>query len=211
MNPDQTVHLLDDEPGMLKALSRLLRGEGFNVRAHSSAQAFLKEFQVEEIACLVLDVRMPGVDGLELQRRMNSRGIVLPIVFLTGHGDIPMSVRAIKSGAVDFLTKPVNDTDLLRAVHAAMQRAVSNRAEIAETNTLSRRFELLTPREREVMAHVAAGKLNKQIASDLGTGEQNIKIHRSRVMRKMGMESVAGLVRAMQRLAPGGTAETGKI
>jgi FixJ family two-component response regulator len=211
MNPDQTVHLLDDEPGMLKALSRLLRAEGFNVRAHSSARAFLEEFQVEEIACLVLDVRMPGVDGLELQRRMNSLGILLPIVFLTGHGDIPMSVRAIKSGAVDFLTKPVNDTDLIRAVHAAMERAVSGRAEIAETTTLARRFELLTPREREVMAHVAAGKLNKQIASDLGTGEQNIKIHRSRVMRKMGMESVAGLVRAMQRLAPGGTAETGKI
>lgn len=211
MNPDQTVHLLDDEPGMLKALSRLLRAEGFHVRAHSSAQAFLKDFQGEEIACLVLDVRMPGVDGLELQRRMNSQGLLLPIVFLTGHGDIPMSVRAIKSGAVDFLTKPVNDTDLLRAVHAAMQKAVSNRAEIAETTALARRFELLTPREREVMAHVAAGKLNKQIASDLGTGEQNIKIHRSRAMRKMEMKSVAGLVRAMQRLAPGGTAETEKI
>jgi FixJ family two-component response regulator len=130
---------------------------------------------------------MPGLDGLRLQRRLTHNGILLPIVFLTGHGDIPMSVRAMKAGAVDFLTKPVKDTDLLRAVNAALARAAEQR----EAATISARLTLLTPREREVMKHVIAGKLNKQIASDLGTGEQNIKIHRGRMMAKMGLESVA--------------------
>jgi len=139
---------------------------------------------------------MPELDGLHLQRRLTHDGILLPIVFLTGHGDIPMSVRAMKAGAVDFLTKPVKDTDLLRAVRAALVRA----AEQHEIAVISARLSHLTPREREVMKHVIAGKLNKQIAFDLGTGEQNIKIHRGRVMHKMGIASVADLVRIAEKL-----------
>jgi FixJ family two-component response regulator len=143
---------------------------------------------------------MPELDGLHLQRRLTHDGILLPIVFLTGHGDIPMSVRAVKAGAVDFLTKPVKDADLLRAVRAALARAAEQR----ETAAISFRLTRLTPREREVMEHVIAGKLNKQIAFDLGTGEQNIKIHRGRMMHKLEIDSVADLVRAAEKLGIGG-------
>ena len=143
---------------------------------------------------------MPELDGLELQRRLTDAGVLVPIVFLTGKGDIPMSVHAIKAGAVDFLTKPVNDADLLRAVRAALQQAASRKAEHATTAALAARFASLTPREREVMAHVVAGKLNKQIAADLGISEQTIKVHRGRVMEKMGVEWLADLVRAAERL-----------
>ena len=205
--PPPTVHVVDDEPGMRKALTRLLRAEGFDVRAFASAREFLAaaraEGSAEETACLVLDVTMPELDGLELQRRLTHAGLLMPIVFLTGTGDIPMSVRAIKEGAVDFLTKPVNAADLLRAVRAALEFAASRKTAHAETAALSARYASLTPREREVMAHVVAGELNKQIASDLGTGEQNIKIHRGRVMEKMGVESLAELVRAGERLGIG--------
>ena len=200
MNPSATVFLVDDEPGILKSLTRLLRTEGFTVVAFSSAQTFLAAYRPSDLGCLVLDVAMPGIDGLELQHRLNHEGLMLPIIFLTGHGDIPMSVRAIKAGAIDFLTKPVNDADLLRAVRAALQRAEEQRALVAETAALSERLAQLTPREREVMQHVITGKLNKQIAADLGTGEQNIKIHRGRVMQKLGVQSVAELVRLAQRL-----------
>jgi FixJ family two-component response regulator len=194
------VHVVDDEAGMRKALTRLLRAEGFEVRAFASAREFLADYRAEESGCLVLDVAMPGLDGLELQRRLMHAGALLPIVFLTGHGDIPMSVRAIKSGAVDFLAKPVNDADLLRAIRAAMHLAVTRRAEQAAMTDLRTRHASLTPREREVMAHVVAGQLNKQIAGDLGTGEHNIKVHRGRVMKKMGVVSLADLVRAAERL-----------
>jgi len=146
---------------------------------------------------------MPELNGLELQQRLTHSGILLPIVFLTGHGDIPMTVQAIKAGAVDFLTKPVNDADLLRAVRTALQRAAEQHEQAAQTAGLRERLARLTPREREVMAHVVAGQLNKEIASDLGTGEQNIKVHRARVMEKMGAESLAGLVRAAERLGLG--------
>jgi FixJ family two-component response regulator len=197
-----TVFLVDDEPGMLKALTRLLEAEGFNVRAFTSAHAFLAWYQPDALGCLVLDVAMPELDGLELQRRLASSGIALPIVFLTGHGDIPMSVKAIKTGAVDFLTKPANDADLLRAVRAALQHA----AEQSELNlaaaSLRQRHSNLTPREREVMSHVVAGELNKQIADALGIGEHTVKVHRSRVMEKMEVESLAELVRAAQQLDP---------
>ena len=195
-----TVYLLDDEPGMLRALSRLLRSEGFNVEAHSSPKGFLDSCRPNEVCCLVLDVSMPELDGMELHRRLTRAGILIPIIFLTGHGNIPMSVRAIKEGAVDFLTKPVNDADLLRAVRLALKGAAERHNDITEAASLARRYALLTPREQEVMSHVIAGKLNKQIAADLGTGEQNIKIHRSRVLGKMAVESVADLVRAAQRL-----------
>ena len=191
-----TVYLLDDEPGMVKAVTRLLRARGFEVQGFTTPSSFLDAYRPGSDSCLVLDVAMPELDGLHLQRRLTHAGILLPIVFLTGHGDIPMSVRAMKAGAVDFLTKPVKDTDLLRAVRAALVRA----AEQHEIAVISGRLSRLTPREREVMKHVIAGKLNKQIAFDLGTGEQNIKIHRGRVMHKMGIESVADLVRIAEKL-----------
>ena len=191
-----TVYLLDDEPGMVKAVTRLLRARGFEVQGFTTPSSFLDAYRPGSDSCLVLDVAMPELDGLHLQRRLTHDGILLPIVFLTAHGDIPMSVRAMKAGAVDFLTKPVKDTDLLRAVRAALVRA----AEQHEIAVISARLSHLTPREREVMKHVIAGKLNKQIAFDLGTGEQNIKIHRGRVMHKMGIESVADLVRIAEKL-----------
>ena len=201
--PGGIIYVVDDEAGMRKALTRLLRADGFDVRAFASAQDFLAAHRAEETACLVLDVAMPGLDGIELQRRLTHAGALVPIVFLTGTGDIPMSVRAIKAGAVDFLTKPVNDADLLRAVRAALALAASSKIEHAEQAALAERLATLTPREREVMAHVVAGQLNKQIAGDLGTSEQNIKIHRGRVMEKMGVESLADLVRAAERLGIG--------
>ena len=199
----EIVYIVDDEAGMRKALTRLLRSEGFDVRAFASAADFLAAYRAKETACLILDVAMPELDGLELQRRLTHAGLLMPIVFLTGKGDIPMSVHAIKAGAVDFLTKPVNDADLLRAVRAALQQAASQKATHATTTALTARYASLTPREREVMAHVVAGKLNKQIAADLGTGEQTIKVHRGRVMEKMGVESLADLVRAAERLGIG--------
>jgi FixJ family two-component response regulator len=199
----EVVYVVDDQAGMRKALTRLLRAEGFQVRAFATASEFLAAYRAEETACLVLDVAMPEIDGLEFQRRLATTGVLVPIVFLTGHGDIPMSVRAIKSGALDFLTKPVNDTDLLRAVRNALKLAARQQAERAGNAALRGRFATLTPREREVMAHVVAGKLNKQIAADLGTGEQNIKIHRGRVMGKMGVDSVAALVHLADRLGVG--------
>jgi FixJ family two-component response regulator len=198
-----TIFLLDDEPGMLKALTRLLKAEGFTVRGFTSAKAFLESYQPEALSCLVLDVAMPELDGLELQQRLTRAGILLPIVFLTGHGDIPMSVHAIKAGALDFLTKPVKDVDLLRAVRAALQRAAEQRELIMETVLLRQRYSDLTPRERAVMAHVVAGELNKQVAYALGIGEHTVKVHRSRVMEKMGVESLADLVRAAERLGIG--------
>src|SRR6476619_2226333 len=167
-NPTSIVYLLDDEPGMVKAITRLLRAKGFEVQGFTTPASFLDAYRPGSESCLILDVAMPGLDGLRLQGRLTHNGILLPIVFLTGHGDIPMSVRAMKAGAVDFLTKPVKDVDLLRAVRAALVRAAEQR----EAAVISVRLTRLTPREREVMEHVVAGKLNKQIASDLGIGEQ---------------------------------------
>ncbi len=162
-----TVFLLDDDPGMLKALVRLLKAEGFAVQGFTSAKTFLDSYCAEDLSCLVLDVAMPEIDGLELQQRLTRAGLLVPIVFLTGHGDIPMSVQAIKAGAVDFLTKPVNDTRLLSAVRAALKRAVEQRDLISETAMLRQRYSSLTPRERDVMEHVVSGQLNKQIAGEL--------------------------------------------
>jgi len=196
-----TVFLLDDEPDLLKALTRLFKAEGYTVFAFSSAKAFLEVYRPQALGCLVLDVAMPEIDGLELQRRLTRSGALLPIVFLTGYGDIPMSVQAIKAGAEDFLTKPVNDADLLRAVRAALQRSAAQRELIAEADLLHRRHSTLTAREREVMVHIVAGELNKVAAAQLGIGEHTIKVHRARVMEKMGVESLADLVRAAERLA----------
>ena len=201
--PSSTVYLLDDEPEIVKALTRLLRAKRFEVRGFTTVRAFLEACRPEDTACLVLDVAMPELDGLELQRRITHQGILIPIIFLTGHGDIPMSVRAIKAGATDFLTKPVDASVLVQAVRSALQFAETRRQEIAQTEALSARLERLTPREREVMEHVVSGQLNKQIAADLGTGEQNIKLHRAHIMRKMEVESLADLVRAAERLGVG--------
>ena len=198
-----TVFLLDDEPGMVKALTRLLTAEGFPVRGFTSAKTFLESYRADELSCLVLDVAMPELNGLEFQERLTRGGILLPIVFLTGHGDIPMSVQAIKAGALDFLTKPVKDVDLLRAVRAALQRAAEQRELISETALLRQRYSVLTPREREVMAHVVAGELNKQVAYALGIGEHTVKVHRARVIEKMGVQSLADLVRVAERLGLG--------
>ena len=200
MKHDGTVILVDDEPGMLTALTRLLEAEGFVVKSFPSAVEYLAARKLDGISCLVLDVAMPGLDGLDLQNQLSQKGDITPIIFLTGHGDIPMSVRAIKSGAVDFLTKPVKDVDLFRAVRAGLAQAAIRAAEHESTADLRKRLSRLTPREHEVMRHVIAGKPNKIIAADLGTGEQTIKIHRMRMMEKMGLSSVAALVEARARV-----------
>jgi FixJ family two-component response regulator len=194
------VYLVDDEPDLRRALERLLRAEGCEVEGFSSAAEFLAQVPPEAPGCIVLDVAMPGIDGLAMQQRLTASGGLLPIVFLTGHGDIPMSVRAVKAGAVDFLTKPVKGVDLLRAVGAALDLAEQRQAQRAEWADLQARAAQLTPREREVFGHVIAGRLNKIIADRIGTTEQTVKVHRARVMDKMGAESVADLVRIGQRI-----------
>lgn len=201
MSPaDTTVFLVDDDLSVLRGLSRLLRSAGWRTEVYQSPQDFINRFDINAPGCLVLDVSMPGLDGLELQCRLADKGCPLPIVFLTGHGDIPTSVRAMKAGAVDFLTKPVRDEDLLGAIGQAVENDRIRRQERAETKAIEERFARLTPREREVLALVVSGKLNKQIASELGTVEKTIKVHRARVMEKMGANSLAELVRLSGRL-----------
>ena len=194
------VFVVDDEAELRKALVRLLQGEGLEVESFGSAAEFLDRITDDATGCVVLDVAMPGLDGLELQRRLSPGGARLPIVFLSGHGDIPMSVQAMKAGAVDFLTKPVKRDDLLRAVQAAFDRANAHRAVADAAAELSARLARLTAREREVFEHVIAGKLNKVIAAQLGITEQTVKIHRGRVMEKLEAGSVAELVRLAQQL-----------
>ena len=201
--PHGIVYVLDDEPEMVKALTRLLRARRFEVRGYTSVHDFLKSCRPEDTSCLVLDVAMPELDGLQLQQRLTRQGIIIPIIFLTGHGDIPTSVRAIKAGATDFLTKPVDAALLVGAVRAALQIAESRRQAATEAEAWKARLASLTPRQREVMEHIVAGQLNKQIAFDLGTGEQNIKLHRAQIMRKMGVDSLAELVRIAERLGIG--------
>jgi FixJ family two-component response regulator len=191
---------------MLRALTRLLQAEGFAVRSFGSAEAFLEAPRMTGAWCLILDMAMSGMSGLELQSRLHAEGIRAPVVFLTGHGDIPMSVRAIKSGAVDFLTKPVHDEDLLGAVRAALEQAGRLAAEEEQERGLRTRLQKLTPREYEVMQHVITGLLNKQIAQKLGTSEQTIKVHRMRLMEKLGLTSVVELVHAAARLGVPGAA-----
>lgn len=191
--PTHRVGIVDDDEGMRRALSRLLRTGGYEVWSWSSAIDMLADPAEQLPDCLLLDVAMPGMSGMELHERLKERGDCPPVVFLTGKGDIPMTVRAIKGGAVNFLTKPVVDEDLFAAIHAALEIADNHRD--AQT-----RFSTLTPREREVFTHVIAGRLNKQIAADLGTCEQTIKVHRMRITGKLGEQSVAGLVRLADRL-----------
>jgi FixJ family two-component response regulator len=194
------VFVVDDEPDLRCALERLLRAEGLATVGYGSAAEFLAALSDDDVGCVVLDVAMPGLDGLALQQRLASSRARLAIVFLTGHGDIPMSVQAVKAGAVDFLTKPVRSADLLRAVHAALELAGARQSVAQAVARLRAAYDLLTPREREVFRQVVAGRLNKVIAARLGTSEQTVKVHRGRVMDKLGVRSVADLVRAAQQL-----------
>lgn len=201
-DPLALIYLVDDDQAVLKALSRLLRSAGYEVLAFSSAREFMAHAP-ETPGCLVLDVSMPEIDGLELQGWLNRRRIPLPIIFLSGHADVPTSVRAMKEGAVDFLTKPVDDFELIRAIQEASRWEREARAARAYAQAVQTRLATLTPREREVLEHVVSGKLNKQIAGDLGTTEKTIKVHRARVMQKMQVESLAELVRIAERAGIG--------
>jgi FixJ family two-component response regulator len=194
-----TVYLVDDDPAVLKALSRLLHSAGISAVPFGSPEEFLARVGPDTDGCAVLDLAMPDLDGLALQEVLASRGIEMPTLFLTGHGDVPQSVRAMKKGAVDFLTKPVDDDVFLRAVREALERSHTVQAGRAESARIRKRVESLTAREREVFAGVAAGRLNKQIAGDLGIAEKTVKVHRGRVMEKMEAESVAELVRMADR------------
>lgn len=196
---DPTVHLIDDDPAVLKGLSRLLRSAGMTVLTYASPSQFMNCRDPDVPGCLVLDIAMPGLSGLQLQQLLTDQGHEPAIVFLTGHGDIPMSVQAIKRGAVDFLTKPVTDADLLKAVTAAIEKDRTQRQARAQIAEIRQRYATLTPREREVLQHVIAGHLNKQTAANLGTAEKTIKVHRARVMGKMKVDSVAELVRLAER------------
>jgi len=197
------IFLVDDDASVLRALSRVLREEGWNVETFESAEAFLARRDPNTEGCLVLDVTMPGLDGLELQRQLAAAGESLPIVFVTGHGDIPMSVRAIKAGATDFLTKPVQAQVLVAAVRAATDHHASVLRALAETAELRRRLASLTLREREVLAALAAGKLNKQVAADLGVVEQTVKFHRAHIMERMQAKTIAELMHIAGRLGIG--------
>jgi FixJ family two-component response regulator len=194
------VFVVDDDSSVRSALSSLLRSVGLEVEVFASAQELLASSQLDAAACLVLDVRLPGSSGLELQRQLAASGMHVPIIFMTAHGDIPMSVKAIKAGAVEFLPKPFREQDLLDAIHQAIERDRARRADERDRNALGARFASLTPREQEVMVWVISGRLNKQIAAELGTSEVTVKIHRSHVMRKMKAASVADLVRMASRI-----------
>jgi len=198
--PSSKVFLVDDDDSVRRGLGRLIKSGGYEVQTFVSARGFLESGDYNKgPACLVLDVRMPGLSGLDLQRELQAANAILPIIFITGHGDIPTTVRAMKAGAVDFLAKPVKDVVLLRAIEQALARAVHDNAEREALEAQSQRLNTLTPREREVMALVVSGMLNKQIAFELGTVEKTIKVHRARVMQKMGANSLAELVRLAER------------
>jgi FixJ family two-component response regulator len=195
-----TVFIVDDDPSVLKALGRLMRSAGLNATAFASAQEFLDNHDQNAPGCLVLDVAMPHFNGLELHQMLVAQGCELPVIFLTGHGDIPMSVRAIKQGAVEFFTKPVDDNNLIEAIHDAIEKDRIARQARAKLIELQQRLAMLTPREREVLSHVVFGKRNRQIAAELGTAEQTIKLHRANLMKKLKAESLADLMKLAERL-----------
>jgi len=194
-----TIFLVDDDAGVLKALTRLLEAKGYEVQSFTSPQAFLVNHDASVPGCAVFDVSMPDLDGLALQEALTAEGSQRPIIFLTGKADIPTSVRAMRAGAIDFLTKPVNDVDLWAAISRAENEDSKIRSANASLNSINAKFAMLTPREHEVMTHVIAGRLNKQIAGDLGTVEKTVKVHRGRVMTKLGVRSVADLVRLAEK------------
>jgi FixJ family two-component response regulator len=202
MNSDSRfiVFLVDDDPSVLKALTRLLRSKGHEVRAFASSTEFLAQHDSSIRGCAILDVSMPDLDGLKLQAALMASGVERPVIFITGLGDIPATVRAMKAGAIDFLTKPVNSSELLAAIERAMEVDLKTRKSQEDMELINSRISALTPREREVLTHVIAGRLNKQIAADLGIVEKTIKLHRGRMMHKMGVRTVADLVRIAERV-----------
>ena len=200
MSSSVFVHVVDDDKAVRESLGDLLRSMDYQVTLHGSASEFLKVDLPDVPACLVLDVRLPGTSGLELQEYLTRINIPLPVILMTGHGDIPMSVKGMKAGAIDFLTKPIRDQDLLDAVAAAIRMDQDRRREIAQTSQLRERYALLTPRERQVMALVASGLMNKQVANELSISEVTVKMHRGSVMRKLGAKSVAMLTRIAEAL-----------
>jgi FixJ family two-component response regulator len=194
-----TVFVIDDDASIRKSLSRLLRSAGYTAETFSSAEEFLRREHFDGVGCILLDVRMPGLSGMDLQEKLNKADYPMPIVFITGHGDIPMTVEAMKKGAVDFLTKPFDDEELLQALRAAIEKDRNARAEYTEVHEIRRLIELLTPRENEILRYVVTGMLNKQIALELGIAEKTVKVHRGRVMEKLGVDSVAELVRLAEK------------
>lgn len=210
MTSDAKVYVVDDDAAVRDAIRKLISSIGLRVETFGSAGEFLASEKRESPACLILDVRLPDLSGLEFQRALTDRGIHIPIIFITGHGDVPMSVRAMKAGAVEFLTKPFRGQELLDAVQEAIAKdrvGMNERAQLAE---IRYRYESLTPREKEVLHLVAAGLLNKQVAAELGASELTIKTHRAHVMQKMGAESLADLVRMSEKLGPSTHQQTAK-
>lgn len=197
LNP--TIFVIDDDASVRKSLSRLLRALGFEVEAFASAELFLEREQFDGVGCIILDIRMPGLDGMALQDHLSRADYSIPIIFITGHGDIPMSVRAMKKGAIDFLPKPFDDEELLQAVRRAIEKDIQARAARVEVRQVLEILKRLTPREYEILQYIVAGSLNKQIGFKLGIAEKTIKIHRGRIMEKLHVSSVADLVRLAEK------------
>ena len=201
-----TVFVVDDDEAVRGSLRLLLKSVGLAATTLPTAQEFLAKYAPEQPGCLVLDVRMPGMSGLELQEQLNIRGAIIPVIFITGHGDIPMAVDAMQQGAFDFLQKPFRDQDLIDRIQRALAKDQANRAELSERSRVHEHFESLTPREREVLTLVTSGKPNKIMAADLGVSQRTVEIHRARVMEKMHASSLAQLVRMMMDLNEGSEA-----
>jgi FixJ family two-component response regulator len=193
------VYIVDDDPSVRRSLARLIRSEGFRVETFAQAQDFLNQKECLDVNCLILDVNLPGLSGLDLQKELSSKGYAMPIVFITGYGTIPMTVQAMKGGAVEFLEKPIDHQVLMNAIHQAIEKDRQMKRQYMERKEIQKRLASLTPREREVLPLVVSGMLNKQIAFKLGTTEKTIKVHRARIMKKMGADSLADLVRLAQK------------
>jgi FixJ family two-component response regulator len=200
MNRNPTVYVVDDDEAVRSSLRLLLKSVGLPAVAYGAAREFLGAYDPDQPGCLVLDVRMPGMSGLELQEELNRRGAIIPVIFITGHGDIPMAVEAMQHGAFDFLQKPFRDQDLIDRIQRGLETDARNRADLREQEQIRERYDSLTPREREVLTLVTQGKANKVMAGDLGVSQRTVEIHRARVMEKMGANSLAQLVRMVMDL-----------